>query len=235
MEAIQSPKKTYDNRFKFAQIASEDFNKSFKYNDLEIKIANNTDELAEALALTYDIYVNEREYIPKSKLTKTQLKRKMYWDKYDLAPNTIQLIGIENGEIIARARLNDKNTPLTEKFSLEKYSAKPIREVSKLIHAQDHRKSIKTMLSLLNVIYNISKPLGQLFCTSFKHGSNMYEKMGSEIIGEFQNPNFPQDPTSIVHRWNLETLHLDFLNNPKASKRFVSEMVMPFGGLKYAN
>ncbi|MCA9496243.1 MAG: hypothetical protein KC589_04845 [Nanoarchaeota archaeon] len=235
METIRNPKEEYLNPFEKNKIETKIFDGSFHYNNLEIKIANNTDELAEALALTYEIYVNQNEYISKNKLTKAQLNRKMYWDKFDFSPNTIQLIGIENGEIVARARLNDKTTPLMENFSLKEYSEKPIREVSKLVHKLDHRKSLKTMLSIFNVIYNISKPFGQLFCTSFQHGSNMYEKMGSKIIGDFDNPNFPQDSKSLVHRWNLETLHLDFLNNPKASKRFIREMVMPIGGLKYAN
>jgi len=199
----------------------------FKKNNLEIKIIENKEELKEAFRLTFLSYVMYQEVVDPNLLSKEQLKSGMLWDDYDFSSNTTQLIMKNKGKIVGRTRLVDGKIPILENFNLDKYSNQPIREIGRVILEPENRIAQLSLLNILNIAYNLSKPLGQIFCTSFSNGGYLYEQLGAEKIGEFQNPHYTKSPTSLVFRFNLNTLHSDYKTNPVAREKSVQRMIKP--------
>lgn len=203
---------------------------SVQYNDLELRVLSNGDEnlLFEALKLTFDVYVVEKEYVKYNTLNNFQKEKKIYYDEYDFLPSTTHIVGLKNGKVVSRARLIDGKTPMTKYFSnLNKKYKTPVRELSKLITAPKERKALNILINMCNYIYNISKEIGEFYCTSFPDGAKMYKGMGAEEIGTYYNPEYPHDPESHVFRWDAEDLKTAYLQNMDIKKRFIEQIVKP--------
>ena len=186
---------------------------------------NISEELIQALQLTYKVYVTEKEYIPKKNIPKEQFDNKMLWNRFDFLETTHQIVGVVNGEVVSRFRLSDRECPLNKNFNFTPYSDKPIRESSRFIILPEHRGTT-TFKNLAAYQYHVSKDLGQVFWTGLEDTTPLYERAGADTLGFYTYTDFPgHKKKASIQRWDLDNLHLKHETNEKASQNFINKIM----------
>jgi hypothetical protein len=150
----------------------------------------------------------------------------MLWNTYDSIPNTTQIVGIKENEVVCRFRLSDNVYPLGEIFNLQKYDVGlPIRESSRFIIREDNR-GMRTFKYLAAYEYHVSKDLEQIFWTGLHDSTPIYEKAGAQTLAHYQYTDFPNHPgLATLQRWDLKNLLEVSKTQEKAFQRFIESII----------
>ena len=185
----------------------------------------NPEDLDQALALRYRVYVEEMNYYDKSNLDKKFIEEKQLWDNYDFdsmktchvfAKNTL------DNQIIGAGRLIDGEIPLSEVPNLE--IPERAREYSKVVADPNYRSPL-VVSGIFGMMIQASRGslAHQAIFSSFDRGNKLYRKTGAQEISTFENSEF-RETSATVYLLDVDRMEDKGINNPGANKRLIQQL-----------
>jgi hypothetical protein len=191
---------------------------------IEVKIVQNAKEFFGALRLGYDVYFEEFGHYGYEDLSALEHDLKIVTDDYDFLCDTVQIVAKAGDDVVGRVRIIDGQLPIAKYVDLKKYSDKPLKEASRLMIARDFRNS-QSILAMMGYLYKVSRRFGQIFCSSFDEGRQLYLQIGAEEIGEFRNLSFSNAPLSCAFRIDFDNFSDSYMFKPDVSRYFVERAI----------